>query len=103
MKKNLLLVAVLISALYACGVKSAQKSGDASSKEMAHSADYDAGKTIYMDKCGKCHPAFDVKSKSLDRWTEVLQPMIKDKAKLNEADGKLVETYVWAELGVKGK
>lgn len=102
MKKNLLLVFVLLTALYACGVKSAQKSADAK-QEMAHSADYDAGKTIYMDKCGKCHPAFDVKSKSVDRWNEVLQPMIKDKAKLNAADGKLVETYVWAELGVKGK
>jgi cytochrome c len=68
-----------------------------------HSADYEAGKVIYMDKCGKCHPAFDVKSKSVDRWNEVLQPMIVDKAKLNEANGKLVEAYVWGELGIKGK
>lgn len=99
MKKNLLLVALLISALYACGVKSAQKTSDAK----PHSADYAAGKTIYMDKCGKCHPAFEVTSKSVDRWNQVLQPMIKDKAKLNAADGKLVEAYVWEELGVKGK
>lgn len=96
MKKNLFIVFTLLTALYACGVKSAQKSA-ANSTELA------AGKTLYMDKCGKCHPAFDVKSKSVDRWNQVLAPMIKDKAKLNEADGKLVEAYVWSELGVKGK
>ena len=96
MKKNLFLIFCLLTALYACGVKSAQKSG-ATATEVA------SGKTIYQDKCSKCHPAFDVKSKSVDRWNEVLQLMIKDKAKLNEADGKLVEAYVWNELGVKGK
>lgn len=99
MKKNLFLVFCLLTALYACGVKSAQKS-DAMS---AHPADMAAGKTLYMDKCSKCHPAFDVKSKSVERWQQVLQPMIKDKAKMNEADGKLVEAYVWNELGVAGK
>lgn len=96
MKKNLLIVFLFLTALYACGVKSAQKSA-------APAGDLAAGKALYMDKCGKCHPAFDVKSKSVDRWNQVLAPMIKDKAKMNEADGKLVEAYVWSELGVKGK
>ena len=95
MKKNLFLVFTLLTALYACGVKSAQKGA-------VSSADLATGKTLYMDKCGKCHPAFDVKSKSVERWNQVLVPMIKDKAKMNEADGKLVEAYVWKELGVKG-
>ena len=98
MKKNLFLVFASLIAFYACGVKSAQKSADA-----APSADVVAGKIIYQDKCGKCHLAFDVKTKSVDRWNEVLQPMIKDKAKLNAADGKLVEAFVWSELGVNGK
>ncbi|MBK8566301.1 MAG: hypothetical protein IPN76_23930 [Saprospiraceae bacterium] len=92
MKKNLMLVFAVLTALYACGVKSASK---------VSSSDLASGKSIYMDKCGKCHPAFDVKSKSVDRWNQVLAPMITDKAKLNEADGKLVEAYVWNELGVK--
>ncbi len=74
-----------------------------STDNSASSAELTSGKAIYMDKCSKCHPAFDVKSKSVDRWNQVLEPMIKDKAKLNEADGKLVEAYVWSELGVKGK
>jgi mono/diheme cytochrome c family protein len=98
MKKNLFLVLCFFSFLYACGVKSAQKSAD-----RAPSAELAAGKAIYTDKCGKCHPAFEVTSKSVDRWNQVLTPMIQDKAKLNEADGKLVEAYVWSELGVKGK
>jgi len=95
MKKNIFIVFSLLTLLYACGVKTAKKAE-------ASSTDLTAGKTLYMDKCGKCHPAFDVKSKSLERWKQVLQPMIKDKAKMNEADGKLVEAYVWHELGVKG-
>ncbi len=98
MKKNVFLVFTLLITIYACGVKSAQKSADA-----AHAADVAAGKAIYQVKCGKCHPAHDVKSKSIDRWNQVLQPMIKEKANLSEADGKLVETYVWSELGVAGK
>jgi ribosomal protein L31 len=92
MKKNLFLVFALLTALYACGVKSASK---------VSSSDLASGKGLYMDKCGKCHPAFEVKSKSVERWNQVLVPMIKDKAKMNEADGKLVEAYVWNELGVK--
>ncbi|MBI1225516.1 MAG: hypothetical protein GC192_09805 [Bacteroidetes bacterium] len=104
MKKNLFLAFLLLTALYACGVKSAQKTSEAkSSGEVVNSAEYTAGQTIYKEKCGKCHPAFPVKEKTVDRWNQVLQPMIKDKAKLNEADGKLVEAYVWAELGVAGK
>ena len=98
MKKNLFLVFMLLTAIYACGVKSAQKAADT-----APSPDFAAGKSIYQDKCSKCHPAFDVKSKSVDRWNEVIHPMINEKAKLNEADGKLVAAYVWNELGVKGK
>ncbi len=98
MRINLFIVCLLMTALYACGVKSAQKSAPTLSN-----ADHAVGKTIYQEKCGKCHPVFDVKSKSVDRWSQVLQPMIKDKAKLNEADGKLVEAFVWNELGVKGK
>lgn len=101
MKKNFLLVFCLLTALYACGVKSAQKTSDATPP--GPSAEAVAGKVIYLDKCSKCHPAFDVKSKSVERWNQVLQPMITDKAKLNEADGKLVEAYVWSELGVAGK
>jgi hypothetical protein len=93
MKKNLFIAFVLLTALYACGVKSASK---------ASSSDLATGKSLYMGKCGGCHPAFDVKSKSVERWREVLHPMIQDKAKMNEADGKLVEAYVWNELGVKG-
>lgn len=98
MKKNLFLVLCLFSFLCACGVKSAQKSA-----EKAPSAEFAAGKAIYSEKCSKCHPAFEVTSKSVDRWNQVLTPMIQEKAKLNEADGKLVEAYVWNELGVKGK
>ncbi|MCF8244471.1 MAG: hypothetical protein K9J37_07130 [Saprospiraceae bacterium] len=97
MKRNILLIVTLITALYACGVKSAQKT-----VVTEPSADA-AGMTIYKQQCSKCHPAFDVKSKSVDRWNEVLTAMINEKAKLNEADGKLVEAYVWNELGVKGK
>lgn len=100
MKKNVFLVFCLFTVLYACGVKSAQKSEAAAP---APTAEFTAGKTIYMDKCGKCHPAFDVKSKPVDRWNQVIHDMIHEKAKLNEADGKLVEAYVWNELGVKGK
>ena len=94
MKKNLFLVFTLLTALYACGVKSARKTA---------SAEVVAGKAIYLEKCSKCHPAFDVKSKPVDRWNQVLEDMIANKAKLSEADGKLVEAYVWSELGVKGK
>lgn len=101
MKKNLFLVFCLLTALYACGVKSAQKTSDATTT--APSAEAVAGKVIYQDKCGKCHPAFNVKDKSVERWNQVLKPMIVDKAKLNQADGKLVEAYVWSELGIKGK
>ncbi len=95
MKKNLLLVCLMLAGMYACGVKGAGKS-DALSADAVH------GKEIYTAKCGKCHPAFDVKSKPVDRWKQVLEPMIKDKAKLSEADGKLVSAYVWESLGVKG-
>ncbi len=98
MKKNLFLVLCLFTFLYACGVKSAQKSAEKNT-----SAKITAGKAIYTEECSKCHPAFEVTSKSVDRWNQVLTLMIQEKAKLNEADGKLVEAYVWNELGVKGK
>ena len=104
MKKNLLLVVALIATFYACGVKSAQKSdAKASDTTAALTGDLAKGKELYMDACGKCHPAFDVKSKPVDRWHAVLEPMIVDKAKMAPADGKLVEAYVWHELGVSGK
>lgn len=102
MKKNLLVVVAVLATFYACGVKSAQKTGDATTSTTV-SADHAKGKELYTAKCGKCHPAFEVKTKSVERWEQVLKPMIEDKAKMTPADGKLVEAYVWSELGVKGK
>lgn len=99
MKKHLLTVFIFLTALYACGVKSAEKT--ASTDEHLTPA-LAKGKALYKDNCSKCHAAFDVKTITVERWQQVLQPMIKDEAKMNEADGKLVEAYVWHQLGVKG-
>jgi cytochrome c5 len=100
MKSNLFLLSVLLLVMYACGVKSAQKTERAAP---ALSAAAQKGKNLYQDACGKCHLAYEPKSRTVERWNQVLEPMIKDKAKLSEADGKLVSAYVWESLGVQGK
>ncbi len=100
MKKNLLLIALLLLGLYACGVRSAQKSADGAP---VLSANAQKGHELYATACGKCHAAHEPKSKTVERWEQVLEPMIKNKAKLSEADGKLVSAYVWESLGVAGK
>ncbi|MEK7257313.1 MAG: cytochrome c [Bacteroidota bacterium] len=103
MKFKLFLTVALLSLLYACGVKSAQKSQEKDQKLTAATATVSPelmkGHELYQTNCSKCHPAFEVKSKPVERWQQVLEPMIKFKAKMSEEDGKLVSAYVWNELG----
>lgn len=53
------------------------------------------GKTLYIDRCAKCHKLFPEDSRTPVQWNSILKKMI-PKAKLNYDDGKLVRAYLIA-------
>ena len=63
---------------------------------VTYSADQlNAGKMIFTGNCAKCHGIKEPETRTAAQWDKILNRMI-PKAKLNEADGKLVRAYVMA-------
>jgi len=55
------------------------------------------GKTIYEEKCQKCHKLKIIDNYSTERWSEVL-PVMAEKAKLEGSEETLIGQYVNWEL-----
>jgi mono/diheme cytochrome c family protein len=54
-----------------------------------------AGKTIYTNRCGRCHGLKNTENYTQQRWENILKSMI-PKAKLNDEEAKQVTAYVMA-------
>jgi mono/diheme cytochrome c family protein len=54
-----------------------------------------AGKTVYINRCGRCHELNPVEKFTAQRWEGILKSMI-PKAKLNDGEAAQVTAYVRA-------
>lgn len=54
-----------------------------------------AGKTVYVNRCGRCHGLKNTAKYTQQQWENILKSMI-TKAKLNDDDAKQVTAYVMA-------
>jgi mono/diheme cytochrome c family protein len=61
--------------------------------ESAHTELVAQGKTVYTNRCGRCHALKQVDNFTAERWTNILKAMI-PKAKLNETEAQQVTAYV---------
>jgi cytochrome c5 len=52
-----------------------------------------AGKTIYVNRCGRCHGLKNTENYTQQRWENILKSMI-PKARLNDDEAKQVTAYV---------
>ena len=57
----------------------------------------DQGKTLYSQKCGKCHDLKSVDSYTEEQWSNIL-PKMGVKAKLTDEEYAQVNAYVLWEL-----
>lgn len=81
-----------------CSPKATKAISETSSTKTSTGTDYtaeqlDAGKTIFIGNCARCHGLKTPESRTPEQWDKVLKRMI-PKAKLNEEDGKLVKAYL---------
>lgn len=51
------------------------------------------GKTIYVNRCGRCHGLKNTENFTQQRWGNILKTMI-PKARLNDQEAKQVTAYV---------
>ncbi|RAJ04115.1 hypothetical protein LX64_02993 [Chitinophaga skermanii] len=86
--KTLGLLAVMALLIYSCS----PKSGASSSEKFAKYADSE-GKTLFMDKCGRCHGYKLPETRSADKWVKVIDRMA-PKARLNADQKAAVLTFV---------
>ena len=61
--------------------------------EAAHTEMVAQGKTVFTNRCGRCHALKQVDNYTADRWNNILKAMI-PKAKLNETEAQQVTAYV---------
>jgi cytochrome c5 len=54
-----------------------------------------AGKTIYVNRCARCHGLKNTENYTQQRWENILKTMI-PKARLNDDEAKRVTAYVMA-------
>ena len=84
--------------VFACSRKTVSTSETAASPvaaspEAEHAALVAQGKTVYTNRCGRCHGLKDVTAYTTTRWDGILKNMI-PKAKLNETEAQQVTAYV---------
>jgi mono/diheme cytochrome c family protein len=56
------------------------------------------GKTVYINRCGRCHGLKRVENFTATRWDGILKIMI-PKARLNETEAQQVTAYVLENAG----
>jgi mono/diheme cytochrome c family protein len=85
----------------ACSRKAIVISGSLPSKDtveapaLPHATAVAEGKTIYANRCGRCHALKPVGRYTASEWEPILAAMNK-KARLNEMDAAKVVSYVMA-------
>ena len=96
--KKTITIAVLALAVFACHRKTIPSSTNNTTVETpkadaAHVEMVAQGKTVYTNRCGRCHALKTVENYTADRWTNILKAMI-PKAKLDETEAGQVTAYV---------
>ncbi len=90
--KNFLFLFIATAVLVACSPKVTEtETADAMSAEAA------TGKSVFSQKCKKCHDLPVVDSYSKEKWDKIL-PVMSEKAKLIESERGQVEVYINWEL-----
>jgi mono/diheme cytochrome c family protein len=110
--KKTITIAVLVLAVIACHRKTVPASNiiisnkpnveetkdikvDPPKTEMSGSELAAQGKTVYTNRCGRCHGLKNTESFTASQWENILKAMI-PKARLNDEEGKQVTAYVMA-------
>jgi mono/diheme cytochrome c family protein len=57
--------------------------------------DLEKGKTVFTNRCGRCHGLHDPKEFTAEKWDVILQRMV-PRARLNPEDAADVEAYIKA-------
>ncbi len=95
MKKFITLVFTLV-VVFACSKKTVGTKTETSEKTSSDKVSneiYLAGKTTYMEKCGKCHPLFPVNKGNMEYWNKWVDKMA-PKAKLTDEQKRNVLDYL---------
>src|SRR6476620_6712621 len=61
--------------------------------DAAHTELVAQGKTVFTNRCGRCHALKQVDNYTAERWNNILKAMI-PKARLNETEAQQVTAYV---------
>lgn len=61
-----------------------------------------AGHTLYMNNCGKCHALVAPPNRTIDQWNKILPKMF-PKTRLTEDEQAKVRTYVMARRPAASK
>lgn len=77
--------------LWGCARKTAPTAAETAAK-FSHYSDSE-GKTIFMEKCGRCHKYRLPETRTADKWTKVIDKMA-PKAKLNDDQKEAVLAFV---------
>lgn len=104
--KKLFLLSFFALAIFACSRKTLPASEviisnptpEATVKnnsETATSKEVITGKSIYINRCGRCHALKPIEKYSKEEWNGILKDMI-PRANLNEAEAKEVTAFVLA-------
>lgn len=103
--KATIIILILALAIFACHHKTVPSSDNIiisnktpatnSKNESAAPGLASAGKTVYVNRCGRCHGLKNTEKYTQQQWENILKSMI-PKAKLNDEEAKQVTAYVMA-------
>ena len=100
--KKIITISILVLGIAACHRKTAAPSSTANTTtppteapkvDAAHAEMVSQGKTVYTNRCGRCHALKNTADFTPQRWEGILKSMI-PKAKLNETEAQQVTAYV---------
>jgi cytochrome c5 len=100
MKKTITILSMALI-VAACHRKTAASADTAAAEKLkteaaAHAELVAQGKTVYTNRCGRCHGLKDATAFTTEEWDGILKSMI-PKAKLNETEAQQVTAYVKAQ------
>ncbi len=108
--KKTLIITVLFLTVMACHRKmvpatnttipttTTSSSSETTKTDELHVAMVEQGKTVYINRCGRCHALKNVEKYTIERWDGILKSMI-PKARLNESEAQQVTAYVKENAG----
>ena len=104
--KKTITISILVLGIIACHRKTAVPASsvpaadttaiaETTMVDAAHAEMISQGKTVYTNRCGRCHALKTTEAFTPQRWEGILKSMI-PKAKLNETEAQQVTAFVMA-------